>query len=134
MESIRGSAWSYPVDRFLMTFSVLVALALGVALFMMTLWHIYLICTGQTQIEYYGNNYMKWYGKSTGEVFINEFDVGWKGNLRIFFNISKLRPWYTILIPISVPPVGNGTVYPTYHDYDVNSIYDTLPLENIHIM
>ncbi|ORZ34398.1 hypothetical protein BCR44DRAFT_1152659 [Catenaria anguillulae PL171] len=38
------------------------------------------------------------------------YDLGWQGNLAVFLN-TDVRPWWYALLPIPVPPRGDGFVF-----------------------
>lgn len=56
---------------------------------------------------------MKKICKKRGETFTNMYDFGIIGNFQDVFNIGPRGryPWYTALLPIRVPPIGNGKRY-----------------------
>ncbi|KAF9413374.1 hypothetical protein BGZ94_000756 [Podila epigama] len=64
--------------------------------------------TAQTTLEQYNNNYIKKMCKKRGEKFTNMYDFGVVGNFLDFFNIGPRGPWYTALLPLPIPPIGNG--------------------------
>ncbi|KAL1914451.1 uncharacterized protein VTP21DRAFT_8903 [Calcarisporiella thermophila] len=100
--------WAYSYPRALLAFSIILAMAMGVALAALGGWHYYLVMTGQTTVECYNNEYSRRNARNSGETFVNPYDFGVRGNLRRFFSISPQYPWYTLFFPIPVPPLGNG--------------------------
>ncbi|KAF7727100.1 hypothetical protein EC973_008063 [Apophysomyces ossiformis] len=86
---------------------------MGVALGALCVWHYYLILTAQTTVEFYNNYYERGVCRSQGEdkLFVNMYNFGFRENLRQFFNIGDMYPWYTVLYPVPIPPKGNGRVY-----------------------
>jgi len=66
--------------------------------------------TAQTTLEQYNNAYIKTVCKTRGETYANMYDFGVVGNLLDFFNIGPRGhyPWYTALLPLRIPPIGNG--------------------------
>ncbi|KAG9065246.1 hypothetical protein KI688_002569 [Linnemannia hyalina] len=105
--------WPYWMDRSLVAFSEVLAVAIGVAVGGMGIWHWYLALTAQTTLEQYNNAYMKKICKKRGETFTNMYDFGIIGNFQDIFNIGPRGhyPWYTALLPIRIPPIGNGKRY-----------------------
>ncbi|KAK3840547.1 MAG: DHHC palmitoyltransferase-domain-containing protein [Linnemannia elongata] len=105
--------WPYWLDRSLVAFSEVLAVAIGVAVGGMGAWHWYLALTAQTTLEQYNNAYMKKICKKRGETFTNMYDFGIIGNFYDIFNIGPRGhyPWYTALLPIRIPPIGNGKRY-----------------------
>ncbi|TPX44117.1 hypothetical protein SeLEV6574_g04700 [Synchytrium endobioticum] len=67
----------------------------------------------QTTIEFYENQYQRKAARARGEAFFNEYDLGRRRNVAIFFNIGKRYKWWTMLLPIRVPPLGDGTTWLT---------------------
>ncbi|KAG0330130.1 hypothetical protein BGZ99_007993 [Dissophora globulifera] len=100
--------WPYPLPKALVAFSMVLAGAMGLAVGGMGCWHWYLTLTAQTTLEQYNNNYIKNVCKKKGEKFTNMYSFGIIGNLLDFFNIGRRGPWYTALLPIRIPPIGNG--------------------------
>ena len=65
-------------------------------------WHIYLILTNQTTIEFYINAADRLEARGTGAVFKNPYDLGWRKNIRRVFGDS---PWYLATLPsVRDPP------------------------------
>ncbi|KAG0000172.1 hypothetical protein BGZ79_006234 [Entomortierella chlamydospora] len=67
-----------------------------------------LMLTAQTTLEMYDNSYIKKVCKKKGDKFSNMYDFGIVGNLLYFLNVGRRGPWYTALLPVRVPPIGNG--------------------------
>jgi len=78
--------------------------------------HLYLLLTNQTTIEYSENEYYIKEAKRNGNVFVNEFDLGYKTNFKMFFNIGIKTPWWLMLLPVKVPPYGDGINFPSVAD------------------
>ena len=100
----------------LFLFIYLCSVLLGLTLIGMTIWHTFLIGSSQTTIEYNINSDMKETARVTGQVFRHEFDLGFKRNFTEFFNLSRNRGWYTILLPIAYPPSHDGESFLTVND------------------
>ncbi|KAF9122984.1 hypothetical protein BGW39_009364 [Mortierella sp. 14UC] len=105
--------WPYWLDQAVVAFSEVLAVAIGVAVGGMGIWHWYLALTAQTTLEQYNNSYMRKICKKRGETFSNMYDFGIIGNFQDIFNIGPRGhyPWYTALLPIRIPPIGNGKRY-----------------------
>ncbi|KAI7830723.1 DHHC palmitoyltransferase-domain-containing protein [Gamsiella multidivaricata] len=102
--------WPYPLPKGLTAFSIVLAGAIGLSVNGMGCWHWYLTLTAQTTLEQYNNGVIKEICKKKGDRFMNMYDFGIIGNLLDFFNIGRrgFYPWYTALLPIRIPPIGNG--------------------------
>ncbi|KAJ3268915.1 hypothetical protein HDU76_011357, partial [Blyttiomyces sp. JEL0837] len=96
----------------LFLFVFLVDTSVCISVGAIAIWNFYMLSTAQTTVEYYQNRYAAAIARSRGDTFTNEFDIGTKRNIMIHFNISKSHPWWTVLVPYRVPPVGDGTQYP----------------------
>lgn len=73
-------------------------------------WHIYLILSGQTTIEFYDNQIRAKKALVRGEIFIFEHDVGRQKNFEEVF--GKGRFWFSFLLPSLSPPASDGITYP----------------------
>ncbi|KAG0362125.1 hypothetical protein BG005_006620 [Podila minutissima] len=100
--------WPYRLDKSLVAFSMVAATVIGIAVGGMGGWHWYLTLTAQTTLEQYNNNFMKSVCDKKGDTFHNMYDFGAVRNLQDFFNIGPRGPWYTALLPLRIPPIGNG--------------------------
>ncbi|RHZ45174.1 hypothetical protein Glove_688g39 [Diversispora epigaea] len=118
------SEWEWWMPRPYMALSFLLAVAIGIALGGMCLWHYYLVLTAQTTVEFYNNSYAKSAAKSKGEVYKNPYNLGPLINLCQFFNVGNnyKYPIYTIFLPIPTLPNGNGKFWEKneeiYNDYN----------------
>lgn len=74
-----------------------VGLAVGILFF----WHIYLVSTGQSTIEFYGNQSKRFRATKRGEVWRNPFNIGLRKNWKQIFGD---RPWYLAVLPSARPP------------------------------
>jgi palmitoyltransferase len=83
------------------------SVAVGMAVGLMLAWHIYLVLTGQTTIEFYFNRYRMQTAKERGETYHNEFDLGYRRNWEFFF--GKGRFWFSWMLPALTPPPGTFT-------------------------
>jgi palmitoyltransferase len=95
------------------------SVAVGMAVGLMLAWHIYLVLTGQTTIEFYFNRYRMQTAKERGETYHNEFDLGYRRNWEFFF--GKGRFWFSWMLPALTPPPGDGVTYPIRTDGKTNS-------------
>ncbi|KAJ3416507.1 Palmitoyltransferase zdhhc16 [Chytridiales sp. JEL 0842] len=105
--------WSEPFMMNVFLFTVLLTLGIAFAVGGLAGWHTYLVLTGQTTIECYINKSLRYMAQSRGEYFINEYDLGPRRNVAIFFNACRKYPWWYALLPLKVPALGDGTRYLT---------------------
>ncbi|CAM9715162.1 unnamed protein product [Sphacelaria rigidula] len=78
----------------MMTF--VLAISVGIAIAVLLGWHIYLILTAQTTIEFYQNQTNRSRARQWGELWSNPFDVGCKGNWQQVFGP---KPFLLGLLP-----------------------------------
>mmetsp|Transcript_19093 Transcript_19093/g.73462 ORF Transcript_19093/g.73462 Transcript_19093/m.73462 type:complete len:338 (-) Transcript_19093:1628-2641(-) len=76
----------------------------------MLLWHLYLVYSQQTTIEFYQNQLYKRRAKKHNLIWYNPYDVGLHRNWDSVFGPGSL--WVRWLLPSPRPPVGNGLEYP----------------------
>jgi len=92
------------VFTFVLTLSVLFALGLFIT------WHLYLITTNQTTIEFYSNKMDASDARRRGERWYNPFSVGARKNFEQVFGMSRnICSW---LLPSRKPPPGDGCDFP----------------------
>ena len=62
----------------------------------------------------------------TGQVFVNEYDLGTIRNLQEFFNVGRHRHWITIFLPVPCLPSGDGTKFVNFAEFireDVETLF-----------
>jgi palmitoyltransferase len=106
--------WKGMSSRSTIMFVFVMTVAVGVAVSLMLGWHLYLVLTGQTTIEFYFNRYKAQQAKYRGEIYQNEFDLGIKKNWELFF--GKGRYWFSFLFPYCTKVPGDGQSFPTRAD------------------
>ncbi|EFJ05316.1 hypothetical protein SELMODRAFT_431654 [Selaginella moellendorffii] len=83
-------------------------------------WHIFLVVTAQTTIDFYGNRQRKLEAKSRGKAWVNVFDLGAAHNFRNVFYSGGRHLWWTVmLLPSRARPVGDGISFRTRYQLDV---------------
>ncbi|ORX83182.1 zf-DHHC-domain-containing protein [Anaeromyces robustus] len=112
----KGEIPFYTIKELFLFFIILLNLSLIFCVGGLYFWHIYLLMTNQTTIEYSENQYYKREAQKTGNVYVNEFDLGYKTNFKMFFNIGLRTPWWLMFFPIKVPPYGDGVHFPSVID------------------
>lgn len=101
-----GSSTHYFIHlSFLLTISILFSLGILLG------WHIYLVLTGQTTIEFMYNKLQARDAKRRGVSYRNPFDLGWRKNFLLFFGV---RQWWLFALPNRALPPGNGVSYPKF--------------------
>ncbi len=58
-------------------------LAGGVACALLLAWHLYLVFSGQTTIEFYGNVEHARAYQAQGQKFVNIYNLGWRENFKV---------------------------------------------------
>jgi len=75
--------------------------AIGFAVGILLFWHIFLISTGQSTIEFYLNQGQRYKARARGEIWRNPYDIGFSKNWKQIFGD---RSWYVAIFPSSSPP------------------------------
>ncbi|XAO25425.1 hypothetical protein I312_104248 [Cryptococcus bacillisporus CA1280] len=103
------SEWNSWTPKLGWTIIWVLAVAIGVAVPILTLWHLYMVSNGETSIESHDNAYLASKAKSEGLIYLNPYDLGRRRNLQLFFNLGPggYSPT-TLLFPFLVPPATNG--------------------------
>jgi len=89
---------------FVLTLSVLFALSLFIT------WHVYLVATNQTTIEFYSNRMDAADMRKRGERWANPYSVGMRANFEQVFGMS--RNVFVWLLPNRQRPPGDGMEFP----------------------
>jgi len=103
--------WKGFSSRGTIIFTFVLTISVFLAVGFMLAWHMYLVLTGQTTIEFYFNKYRQRQAKLRGDHFDNEFDLGYRKNFQMFFGTG--RYWFSWLLPSTKPPPGDGVTYLT---------------------
>ncbi|ORX44193.1 zf-DHHC-domain-containing protein [Piromyces finnis] len=106
----------YSIQELFLFFIMLLNLSLIFCVGGLYFWHLYLLLTNQTTIEYGENQYYKSEAKKAGNIYVNEYDLGYKTNFKMFFNIGLRTPWWLMLLPVKVKPYGDGINFPSVID------------------
>eukprot|EP01094_Clydonella_sp_ATCC50884_P000261 TRINITY_DN10209_c0_g1_i1.p1 TRINITY_DN10209_c0_g1~~TRINITY_DN10209_c0_g1_i1.p1 ORF type:complete len:337 (-),score=58.67 TRINITY_DN10209_c0_g1_i1:496-1506(-) len=88
------------------SFMFILGLSIGISVGLMLLWHIYLVASAQTTIEFYNNRVTASHLRETGVTFRNPHDHGLHKNFDNVFGPNSL--WWRWLLPNSQPCNGNG--------------------------
>ncbi len=105
-----GAGFFAPDARATLTF--IITLSVGVAVGGLFAWHVYLVSSNQTSIEFMGNRAAAAAGRNglRGAVFRNKFDLGARRNWESVFGPG---PWYGWLLPRYRLPPGDGHTFDT---------------------
>ncbi|KAG0589484.1 hypothetical protein KC19_1G023500 [Ceratodon purpureus] len=93
-------------------FSFILSVAVLVSLSFLLGWHIYLVLTAQTTIDFYGNRQRRREARAKGETWTNVYDLGPLRNLRNVMDIGGRYWWLWIVLPTRAAPKGDGTHFP----------------------
>lgn len=92
-----------PSEASAIAFAFMMCFAVGLAVLILLGFHLFLILTGQTTIEFHGNRIKKEECKMRNEVFCNPYDMGWRRNLEQVWGIWEgcgLK-FFLLLLPSS---------------------------------
>ncbi|KXS10860.1 zf-DHHC-domain-containing protein [Gonapodya prolifera JEL478] len=104
--------------RSLVALAWILAVAMGVAVGGLASFQWWLASHGLTTIEYYKmmDDRAEWKRRGL-PVLPNEFDLGWRDNLREFFNVGGANSWWSVVFPTFVSRSTDGSYYPTRGTY-----------------
>ncbi|GAA5975603.1 hypothetical protein JCM5350_002665 [Sporobolomyces pararoseus] len=103
--------WNHRTPRAGMLAMELLSAVLGFAVFIMACAQLKLVAANETSVESSDNEWYRKVAKSQNKEFKNPYNLGWKDNLRDFFNVGKgpnRYHWITIFLPVCIPPVSDG--------------------------
>ena len=87
--------------------------AVTVALTLLNIWHVTLVCRGETSIEVHINSSERQHAATQGMGYNNPYHYGWLKNWKLFLGLNKKRGLLYILFPSSHLPIGNGMQWPS---------------------
>lgn len=96
------------------TFAFVITLSVGVAVGLMLAFHVYLVLSAQTTIEFYYNKFTNKGKQYRGEMFVNPFDLGRTKNWHAVFGVGAYH-WSWLMPSLALPP-GDGFTYMTRSD------------------
>jgi palmitoyltransferase len=88
-------------DETAVAFSFMLCLSVGLAVACLGGFHLYLLLTAQTTIEFHGNYSNMRRAKQHGSIWKNPYDLGWKQNWR---QVYGSQHWLRALLPSSREP------------------------------
>ncbi|CAI5993045.1 unnamed protein product [Closterium sp. NIES-65] len=97
-------------------FTFVMALAAFIAIALLLAWHVYLVATAQTTIDFYDFVLRRREARRAGRVWVNEFDLGVCRNFQAVFDVSGPLWPLLMLLPRTAVPRGDGIHFPTIHD------------------
>ena len=90
-------------------FSAVLASSIFCAMCLMWFWHVYLVCTAQTTIDYYEFRDLRKVAKRRGTVWRNPHDLGsWRANWQEVFDERGRHWWWMWAMPRFRPHRGSG--------------------------
>lgn len=96
-------------------FSFILAAAVFLALSVLLFWHVYLVLSAQTTIDYYGNREAARAARRAGRVWVNDFDLGPRRNWQESFDERGPFWWIAWAAPRTRRHRGDGMRYPSAH-------------------
>ncbi|KAI0707044.1 zf-DHHC-domain-containing protein [Earliella scabrosa] len=101
--------WPYrmPPMAFLLTYILATVLCMAVSA--MASYHLYMVANGETSVESQDHEQYRRVARDRGESFVNSYDLGYRRNLKLFFNVGPDGyPYYTLLLPLRIEPYTDG--------------------------
>ncbi|KAI0050411.1 zf-DHHC-domain-containing protein [Auriscalpium vulgare] len=106
---INDDEWNYLVHPIIFAVTYMISVVMCLAVATMLLWHMWSVSVGETSVESQDHDVYRRMAESRGESFANSYDLGKLKNIQLFFNIGKEGyPWYTLVLPLRVPPYTDG--------------------------
>ena len=84
-----------PEDRTALTFAFMLCLSIGIAISVLGGFHMYLMFSAQTTIEFHGNFAKRRGASKRGSKWNNPYSVGWRNNFRLVY--GRQHPLLAIL-------------------------------------
>ena len=81
----------------------IICVSIAVAVSFLFFWHVYLVLSGQTTIEFHINRSKKHQNSAHGKLFFNPFDLGYKKNWQHVMGTSH---FFISILPSNREPVG----------------------------
>ena len=89
----------------------MITVSVGLAVLALLLWHVYLVLSAQTTIEYYANRMKANRMRAKGQIWRNPFDQGWRRNWENVFGEGSL--YFGWMLPTTTLAAGDGTLPPS---------------------
>lgn len=102
-------------QRSAVLFSFILAAAVFLALSVLLFWHVYLVLSAQTTIDYYGNREAARAARRGGRVWVNDFDLGPRRNWQESFDERGPFWWIAWAAPRLRRHRGDGMSFPSAH-------------------
>ncbi|GAQ83591.1 DHHC-type zinc finger family protein [Klebsormidium nitens] len=93
-------------------FAFTLCFAVAIALGCLLAWHLFLILTAQTTVEFHVNRQRRADARKAGQVWSNEFNLGPIRNFKNTLDVQGPFWWCVWLLPRLRPPKGDGCLFP----------------------
>lgn len=108
-------------ERQCISLSWVIALCIFLTLCILGGFHVYLVLTNQTTIEFHSNMSNKEKARRRGEFYRNPYDLGRRHNFHQVFGPNNFYHLKWLLPCAASKPVGDGTYFPSFSDLKVMS-------------
>jgi len=98
--------------QYIMT-ACMIATSIFVALTILGGFHLYLVLTNQTTIEFQMNFALRRKARKSGEYYRNPYDMGRRRNFQQVFGPNPFCRFRWLMPYLAVPPAGDGIVFPS---------------------
>jgi len=104
-------------DRQCVSLSWIIAFCISIALCLLGGFHVYLVITNQTTIEFHSNSSSKDKAKRKGELFRNPYDLGRRRNFQEVFGPNDFLRGLWLLPFAARRPPGDGLSFPCLEEW-----------------
>jgi hypothetical protein len=104
---------SQPSERTGLLFTFIISVAIFLALSFLMGWHVFLVCTAQTTIEFYNNQRERQAQRANGGGWVNRFDRGVVQNWQEVFDERGTYWWFVWMLPRTRRHSTSGVFWPT---------------------
>ncbi|KAI0057823.1 zf-DHHC-domain-containing protein [Artomyces pyxidatus] len=111
--------WNHHVSPIVFAITYILSIVMCLSVGVLLVWHLWSVACGETSVENSDHDVYRRVAKSRGDTFLNSYDLGRKKNLQLFFNVGHdAYPYYTLLLPLRVPPYTDGRSWARRPGYD----------------
>ncbi|KIJ52373.1 hypothetical protein M422DRAFT_25993 [Sphaerobolus stellatus SS14] len=102
-------SWNYWTPSWAFMLEYILSAVICLCLIVMCGWHLWSVMNGETSVDNHDFDGYRKLAKSRGDTFINCYDLGYRRNLELFFNLGPNGyPYWVLLLPLRTAPYTDG--------------------------